>query len=120
MVVQTPLYTPSPTENASSEVINTELKTTIQESINYLLASPCAKQVERTQNVPSVRPSREAPHEENSTRSCNGTAPTTKPQDIRLDEDNNENDWTRVDDRKNGRDKKQTFCVELQNVNLKC
>ena len=77
---------------------------TIQESINCLLASPCAKQVERTQNVhfESNRPSWEARREENSTCSCNGTAPTTKPQDIRLDEDNNEIDWTRVDYRKNG------------------
>ena len=43
MVVQTTIYTLSPTENASSQVINTQLKT-IQESINYLLGSLCAKQ----------------------------------------------------------------------------
>ena len=65
MVAQTHIYTPWPTENASSEVINKQLKT-IQESINYLLASPCAKQVQRTQNVPSEsnRPSWEAPRKE--------------------------------------------------------
>ena len=44
----------------------------------------------------------EALHKDNNTRS-NGTATTTNPPDIRLDEDNNENDWTRVDYRNNGR-----------------
>ena len=47
-------------------------------------------------------PSMEAPRNDNSTRS-NGTAATTKPPDIRLDEENNENNWTRVDYRNNGR-----------------
>ena len=43
----------------------------------------------------------EAPHKENSTWS-NGTATTTNPPNAGLDEAN-ENDWTRVDYRNNGR-----------------
>ena len=93
MVALTPLYIAAQTENASSEVTNPRLKT-IEESINYL------------QNEPSGanRPSLEATSKEQSPWS-NGTATTTttKPPDTKLDEDNNENDWTRVDYRSNAR-----------------
>ena len=105
MVAQTPIYIAAQSENCSSEVNNTRLKT-IEESINYLLTSSCEENVERTQNEPSGanRPSLEATRKEKSPWT-NGTATTTttKPPDTKLDEDNNENDWTRVDYRSNAR-----------------
>ena len=120
MGAQTPIYIAAQSENGSSEVTNTHLKT-IEESINYLLTSSCEEKVERTQNEPSGanRPSLEATRKEKSPWSNgNGTATTTttKLPDNKLDEDNNENDWTRVDYRSNARKswrQKQTFCVGL-------
>ena len=53
MIAQTPTYRAVSTEYGSSEFIITQLRT-IQESINYLLVSPCATKVERTQNVPYI------------------------------------------------------------------
>ena len=105
MVAPTPIYIAAQTENGSSEVTNIGLKT-IEESINYLLTSSREEKVERTQNEPSGanRPSLEATRKEKSPWS-NGTTitTTTKPPDTKLDEDNNENDWTRVDYRSNAR-----------------
>ena len=103
MVAHIPIYIAAQSENGSSEFTSTRLKT-IEESINYLLISSCEERAERTQNEPSGanRPSLEATRKEKSPRS-NGTATTTKPPDNKLDENNNENDWTRVDYRNNAR-----------------
>ena len=101
MVAQTPIYIAAQDENASSEVINTQLKT-IQESINYILS--WEKKDDRTQNEPSEMncPPMESTRKESNPWS-NGTATTKKTPDTKLDETTDENEWIRVEHRNNAR-----------------
>ena len=109
MISQTPIYTPSLTENGSSEVISTQLKT-IQESIDYLLASPCEKSnkgtlsTQSTQNGENIL-SIEAPLKETSVWSI-PTITTNEAVacvDPTVGEANTDNKWTTIGKNNNGR-----------------